>query len=536
MKFKYALAIVCLFAVFTLTSACAQDNWLGGTGNWSNGTLWSTGFPPTPSDNATIYSGGPDLVTLDVASVTINTLTLGGAFVQYDTSELTDGGGARSLTILNGLNVGLDGYLYFGSSSSIVNLGGSSTNNGATLSIAGTLNNNGTLINYSTLIGFPILNNNYIFINKSNDDVYLETLNNNHYMENDNFLNGPVTLNNNYGATVNNCGEWWTGVVNNNYQATFNNNGLIQGMGVLNNNFGATWNNNYSANPEYGVNNSGIINNNGGFSILTSAPINNYYGGTLNNNLGAGLDATTINNNYGATLNNMGSLTLSGSIYFSGTMENSGTLNNSGELDLYVTISNSGTVLIYSSGTLINYDLYMQTAGSTVVDGLLSSVTPIQINGGRLSGRGLIQGDVVVMGGTMSPGDSPGVLTLQGNYTQLSGGTFLAEIAGLVPGTEYDQLLVSGTAALDGKLDVALLNGFVVQLGDSFVLMTFASETGRFSLLDLPALPNGEYWTLSYNPYDLTLTDKPVPEPSSFLLLGSGLLGALGAFRRKSNL
>lgn len=81
-----------------------------------------------------------------------------------------------------------------------------------------------------------------------------------------------------------------------------------------------------------------------------------------------------------------------------------------------------------------------------------------------------IQGDVA-MAGVLSPGDSPGKLTMTGDYTQSSGGTFLAELAGLTAGTQYDQLVVGGTATLDGTLDVVLLNGFVVQLGDSFVLI-----------------------------------------------------------------
>ena len=166
-----------------------------------------------------------------------------------------------------------------------------------------------------------------------------------------------------------------------------------------------------------------------------------------------------------------------------------------------------------------------------MVDGVFSSSNTIQINGGTLSGSGNIQGSVAV-GGTLSPGDSPGTLTITGNYTQLSGGTFFVELAGLTPGSQYDQLVIGGAASLDGTLNVVLLNGFAGQLGDTFVLMTYLSEAGHFSTLDLPKLPVGEYWVLSYNSTDFTVSAQPTPEPTSILLLGTGLLSLSYGIRR----
>jgi hypothetical protein len=92
---------------------------------------------------------------------------------------------------------------------------------------------------------------------------------------------------------------------------------------------------------------------------------------------------------------------------------------------------------------------------------------------------------------------------------------------------------VTGRAALDGTLDVVLQNGFAVDLGDSFVLMTFGRETGQFSTRDLARLPFGEMWQLSYNSNDLTLTAVPSPEPSSTLLLGTGVLAGIAVLHRK---
>jgi len=118
---------------FLLTPSI-PDAWIGGTGNWSNGADWTTGVPGATSD-AIIYSGGNDLVTLNVGSTTINSLTLGGPANTF-TSTLTDGGVAQTLTISNALNIGQNGSLSF-SGGSTITAGASSSNAGSMALIAG---------------------------------------------------------------------------------------------------------------------------------------------------------------------------------------------------------------------------------------------------------------------------------------------------------------------------------------------------------------------------------------------------------------
>jgi len=116
--------------ISTILSPPTNDYWNGGTGNWSNGGQWSVGVPGSNND-VFIYSGGNDLVTLDVGSTTVDSLSLGGASNGF-TSQLTDGGVAQNLNIIKGLTVGQNGVLSL--------TGGSTVTAGATSSNAGAVN------------------------------------------------------------------------------------------------------------------------------------------------------------------------------------------------------------------------------------------------------------------------------------------------------------------------------------------------------------------------------------------------------------
>ena len=67
--------------------------------------------------------------------------------------------------------------------------------------------------------------------------------------------------------------------------------------------------------------------------------------------------------------------------------------------------------------------------------------------------------------GALTPGLSPGTLSLVGSYTQQGpGGAFNVEIGGTTPGSQFDNVNVSGAgsvATLAGVLNVSLVNSFV---------------------------------------------------------------------------
>src|SRR5262249_11515605 len=71
-------------------------------------------------------------------------------------------------------------------------------------------------------------------------------------------------------------------------------------------------------------------------------------------------------------------------------------------------------------------------------------------SGERLAGSGAVNGKVIVLaGGQVSPGASPGVVsTTTGDVVLQSGATYVAEINGASPGDEYDQINVQGSVEI----------------------------------------------------------------------------------------
>jgi outer membrane autotransporter protein len=92
------------------------------------------------------------------------------------------------------------------------------------------------------------------------------------------------------------------------------------------------------------------------------------------------------------------------------------------------------------------------------------------MRGALLGGRGSLGGNLV-NSGIVSPGDSPGTLTVGGNYTQNAAGTLHIEIAGLAA-NQHDLLAVNGHASLAGTLQLIGLGGFTLHVGDQLTFLT----------------------------------------------------------------
>ena len=208
-------------------------------------------------------------------------------------------------------------------------------------------------------------------------------------------------------------------------------------------------------------------------------------------------------------------------------------LSGGSSMNVHGSVSNAGMIQIDDTSKLTVKSGFSQSGGSTVVDGVLNSKMGAGIQGGMLSGTGILNGNLK-MAGTMMPGDPTGTFTLNGNYAQTSGGT-LAEQVGWLSGSNATLFKVNGKVTLAGTLALSLLSGYNPTVGDSFILMTFLSDTGVFGTITGTDLGNGRFLDVIYDPHDVRLeVEAPVgtPEPSSTVLLLAGCLLLL-AFARK---
>ena len=219
----------------------------------------------------------------------------------------------------------------------------------------------------------------------------------------------------------------------------------------------------------------GLATFDGGIAVKGGSVVNNLVGGTMD----LRIDGTVLSGRY-ETLNNSGTIVKTlgaGTTHIAPTTTNTGLIEiQVGTLEFADLDQNSGQILL-NGGNLAMY--------------LISNPQPLSLTGGTLSGSGMITGVVNNTGGSLEPGYSAGTLTMSHNYTQTAPGQLVTELGGLAPGTEYDQLILTGSAAatFGGTLRVELINGFVPEIGDTFDVVVAPSSSGMFDTVDVVGLP-----------------------------------------------
>ena len=187
---------------------------------------------------------------------------------------------------------------------------------------------------------------------------------------------------------------------------------------------------------------------------------------------------------------------------------NAGTVRKSGATGTTtlseVQFTNTGTFELRSG--LISLDRpYVQPAGSTFLrGGNLTVPLGVDIQNGVLGGWGTLTANVNV-GGQINPGDPLGVLRIVGNCTLKTSGSLKVELGGSDPGTQYDQLQVTGVASLNGLLSAKLLDGYLPGFNNRFEVLTHGSRVGTFAAFSSDPLPPGNFLNPEYAPTGVNL-------------------------------
>ncbi|MEM1354937.1 MAG: sulfatase-like hydrolase/transferase [Planctomycetota bacterium] len=115
--------------------------------------------------------------------------------------------------------------------------------------------------------------------------------------------------------------------------------------------------------------------------------------------------------------------------------------------------------------------------------------------GQMLGGAGVVEADVS-SNGLVTPGSSPGVLSITGSFHARDQSALLIEIAGNAPGTGHDVLDIGTTAALDGQLWIETIAE--LSLGDRIGVLEASSISGAFDSVIGAELAGDHQWVVEY--------------------------------------
>jgi hypothetical protein len=103
-------------------------------------------------------------------------------------------------------------------------------------------------------------------------------------------------------------------------------------------------------------------------------------------------------------------------------------------------------------------------------------------------------------GGIISPGFSPGILTINGSLNQTAGRIVL-EVGGTEPGISHDQIVISGDFNFTGGvIELVFTDGFAPQAGQNFEIMDIGGASTGTPVVNVRGLQPGWDFAMVRNP------------------------------------
>ena len=199
----------------------------------------------------------------------------------------------------------------------------------------------------------------------------------------------------------------------------------------------------------------------------------------------------------------------------------------------------TGTLVLAASNTYTGQTKV--TAGTLLVNGSLVAASAVTVgSSATLGGNGIINGAVTVQaGGTLAPGNSPGLLTV-GSLTLEADSLTSFEINGTGRGTTFDavDILTGGALQFGGNFSMAFGGALSNGILDLFSFDTVS--TGNFTSVTSTGTyagtwsKSGDDWSLTSGGKTLTFSELTgdlgvIPEPAAWTLL---VLAAVLGLRR----
>jgi hypothetical protein len=423
--FARVVAVLLALAGFQSVADAQNDNWIKTTGNWSLGSNWSTGSPPTSSQNAVITNSGA-AVSEDI-NATIQNLTIGSG---------------DSLGINNNIVLTIKGTSISNSGSFSINSGGNGTelligNANTTLSGTGTL----TMDNLTTNI--------------------IEGTANGNKLTNQSTIQGAGNIGNGVLTLVN------SGTINGNVSnaLTIQTNGGTTNTGTLEATNGGTL-------FLTGSRGGGITNTSGTIEAVGSSSFVQLDGGV-------GITGGTLTSTSGGLIEDISVATLSGLTISSGSTVQ---MNDGTTLNLVGTITNNGTLSMQGANSQtflkMNGNVTLTGTGSVTMRNNTPNIIEATTSGNTLTNQETIQGSgnigngvlTLVNKGTIDAnnGVASNPLTIQTNGGTTNTGTLEATNGGtlFLTGNRGGGITnTSGTIKAVGTSSMVQLDGGVTITG-----------------------------------------------------------------------
>lgn len=171
--------------------------------------------------------------------------------------------------------------------------------------------------------------------------------------------------------------------------------------------------------------------------------------------------------------------------------------------------SSDGQIVVEGGRKLTRTGELLVTGGAVTVEGELEvNGGSLQMSGGSLEGTGVVDADVTAISGVIAPGgELIETLAVEGALSMQAGAKLRVQVGHEVA----DRVTVTGSAAMNGEIEIVFEEGFEPEVGDSFTVVSASSMSGSFRTITQPTVC-GLVFQVSVGPRSVVITAMETEE------------------------